>query len=100
MNGCTPGPVTARSADDRTTGAGNTGGSGVRVIGRDAATAETDGASGPRGSAGAGGSGGRQTLDAGLAADGPLPETPKLPVRDAAPATRGRMRFVMRRWTL
>ena len=70
-NGCAPGPVTARSADDRMTGAGNTGGSGVRVMGRDAATAELDA---------------RMTLDASPPADGALPETPKLPARDGAAA--------------
>jgi len=69
-NGCTPGPVTARSAADRMEGAGNTGGSDVRVIVRDAAPAERDGASAPQGAGGSGGSGGtsaRTTLDAAAA---------------------------------
>jgi hypothetical protein len=86
VNGCTPGPVTARSSGDRTAGTGNTGGSAVRVIGRDAAMPE-DGASAAGGSAGAGGSrSGSPTPDAGLAGDGPLPETPGLLVRDGGSA--------------
>ena len=67
-NGCTPGPVTARAAEDRTTGAGNTGGSGGRGLGRDAAAVETDAAVAP------------------ASPDGALPETPKLPARDGAGA--------------
>ena len=86
MNACTPGPVTARSAGDSMTGAGNTGGSGARVSGRDAAPTPVDAASAPRGSAGAGGAGAGQTLDAGLPSDGPPPETPKLLMRDGATA--------------
>ncbi len=85
-NGCTPGPVTARSADDRTTGAGNTGGSGVRVFGRDAATPEPDGAVAPRGAAGAGGSTARMTRDASPSVDGAPAETPGSPARDGAAA--------------
>jgi hypothetical protein len=84
MNGCTPGPVTARSAGDGTAGAGNAGGSAVRAIGRDAAAPETDGASVPRGAAGAGGASARETRDASMAADSALPETPKLPLGDGA----------------
>ena len=86
MNGCTPGPVTARSAGDRTTGAGNTGGSDARLVGHDAAIAELDAAGGTRGSGGAGGAGARVTLDASTPADRALPETPKLPARDGAAA--------------
>jgi hypothetical protein len=86
LDGCTPGPVTARSADEPTTGAGNPGGGGARVIGRDAAMPQTDGASEPRGSAGAGGSSATRRLDAGLPGDGPPAETPKLLVRDGAAA--------------
>ena len=89
-NGCTPGPVTARSAGDRTTGAGNTGGSDARLVGHDAAIAELDAAGGTRGSGGAGGAGARMTLDASPPADRALPETPKLPARDGA-ATDGRI---------
>src|SRR4051812_18113953 len=84
MSGCTPGPVTARSAGDGT--GGNAGSSGLRVIGRDASISERDGASTARGSAGAGGSNAREMLDAGLFADGPLSETPRLPVPDGAAA--------------
>ncbi len=80
-SGCTPGPVTARSAGDRTTGAGNTGGSDSRLVEHDAAT---DAAIGTRGSAGAGGASERMTIDAALPADRALPETPKLPPRDGA----------------
>jgi hypothetical protein len=82
-NGCTPGPVTARSADDKMTGAGNTGGSDLRVIERDAAATETDAALAPGGSAGAGG---ESTAKGDAAA--PIDETPKLPrpARDGAAA--------------
>ena len=90
VNGCTPGPVTARSAGDRTTGAGNVGGSDFRVAGHDAATAETDAALGTRGSAGAGGANATMTFDAALPGDRAPPETPKLPARDGA-ATDERM---------
>ncbi len=92
MNGCTPGPVTARSAEDRTTGAGgsggNTGGSDVRVTGRDAATPAPDAAIVPRGTAGAGGASPRAdaSADATVASDGAPSQTPKLPARDAAAA--------------
>ena len=90
-NGCTPGPVTARSAGDRTTGAGNTGGSDARLVGHDAAIAELDAAGGTRGSSGAGGAGARVTLDASTPADRALPETPKLPARDGAATDDGRI---------
>jgi hypothetical protein len=50
---------------DRMTGAGNTGGSDVHVVGHDAATVETD---------------------AALPVDSALPETSKLPARDGAAA--------------
>jgi len=81
--GCTPGPVTARAADDRMTGAGNTGGSDVRVmIERDAAP---DTAIAARGAAGAGGTG-RAAADAAVPADGALPETRKRPAPDGAAA--------------
>ena len=83
--GCTPGPVTARAADDEMTGAGNTGGSDVRVIGRDAAAPLPDAAIGSRGAAGAGGTT-PMTADAAVPADGALPETRKLPARDGAAA--------------
>jgi hypothetical protein len=83
--GCTPGPVTARAADDKMAGAGNTGGSDVRVIGRDAAAPQPDAAIGPRGAAGAGGTT-PMTADAAVPADGALPETRKLPARDGAVA--------------
>jgi hypothetical protein len=66
-DGCTPGPVAARSAVDRTAGVGNLGGSGVRASGRDAATAETDAAGATRGSAG---SGGATSVNAGMTPDG------------------------------
>ncbi len=90
MIGCTPGPVTARSAGDGTAGAGNTGGSGARVSGRDAAAPEADGAGEPRGAGGTGGGSAGQTLaDAALPSDSALPETPKLPVHDAAAADAG-----------
>ena len=79
-SGCTPGPVTARSADDRTTGAGNSGGIGVRMIGGDAATTEGDGAGG------AGGASAKTKTDAALLADGALSETPTLPARDGSAA--------------
>jgi len=82
-NGCTPGPVTARSADDRMAGE-DTGGSGVQVIGRDAAM--LDGASAPRGTAGAGGSSVRMTLDASLLADGAAADATSDAPRDAAGA--------------
>jgi hypothetical protein len=81
--GCTPGPVTARAADDRMPGAGNTGGSDVRVmIERDAAP---DTAIAARGAAGAGGTG-RAAADAAVPADGALPETRKRPAPDGAAA--------------
>ena len=67
-SGCTPGPVTARVADDKMTGAGNTGGTDVRVTGRDAAGPEPDAAAAPRGAAGAGGA--SLTADAAAPADG------------------------------
>jgi hypothetical protein len=85
-NGCTPGPVTARSASDGTTGTGNTGGRDARLIGRDAAPAETAGASGPRGAAGAGGASARMTSDAALPADRPPSEIPDPPARGGAAA--------------
>ena len=66
-SGCTPGPVTARSAADQTTGAGNTGGSNARLTGHDAAGPDTDAAVAPRGS---GGSGGATSMKAGPTADG------------------------------
>jgi hypothetical protein len=81
--GCTPGPVSARSAGDRTTGAGNTGGSDARLVGRDAASVETDGASGPRG---AGGASARMTIDGALPADRAPSEIPDPPVRDGTAA--------------
>jgi hypothetical protein len=81
--GCTPGPVTARAADDRMPGAGNTGGSDVRVmIERDAAP---DTAIAARGAAGAGGTG-RAAADAAVPADGALPETRKRTAPDGAAA--------------
>ena len=104
-SGCTPGPVTARSAGDRMTGTGEAGGSDARPVGRDAAPAETDGPSGPRGAAGAGGASPRMTSDAALPADRAPSEisTPPAPggttvdattdaARDAsADVSRGRM---------
>jgi hypothetical protein len=80
--GCTPGPVTARMPDDKTTG---TGGADVRVVVRDAAVAGADAAMVARGTGGNGGAGGtaRPTMDAGQAIDGSSAEMPKLPRRDA-----------------
>jgi hypothetical protein len=72
MEGCTPGPVTARSAGDSTTGAGNGGRSGARVSGPDAAPPAADAARA------------NQTRDAGLPTDGPPPEPPGLLGRDGA----------------
>jgi hypothetical protein len=46
-NGCTPGPVTARSGNDRTTGPGGMGGSESRLVGHDAAVAETEARAAP-----------------------------------------------------
>jgi hypothetical protein len=66
-NGCTPGPVTARSADDRTTGVGNTGGSSARLVGHDAASAETDAPVTTRGS------GGATSMKAGMTPDAASP---------------------------
>jgi hypothetical protein len=82
--GCTPGPIAPRSADDKMTGVGASGGSDVRLIARDAAAPDavpmgSDAAIGsPRG---AGGGSGRAAAaaDAG-AGDAAAPaETPKLP---------------------
>jgi hypothetical protein len=76
INGCTPGPVTARSAEDGTMGADNVGGTDVRVILRDAAPAAPDAAIAAR----------QPIADAAVPADGALRETPKLPARDGAAA--------------
>src|SRR5580692_9493876 len=84
--GCTPGPIAPRSADDKMTGVGASGGSDVRSIARDAAAPDavpigSDAAIGSPKGAGAGGGSGRAAAaaDAG-AGDAAAPaETPKLP---------------------
>jgi hypothetical protein len=65
--GCTPGPVTARTAPDMMTGARSAGGADVRVVVRDAAGAEVD-----------------APVDAKAGAPDAAAETPKLPRPDAA----------------
>ena len=81
--GCTPGPVTARTPEEKATGAGSTGGTDVRLVVRDAAVVGTDGAGIARGTGGAGGSSGRPAVDAGRAVDALAGEMPKLSRRDA-----------------
>jgi hypothetical protein len=80
--GCTPGPITPRSADDKMMGGGGSSGSGVSVVGRDgAAPAETTLG---RGGAGGAGAANATSPDAGTPADGAPAENPKLPRVDAA----------------
>jgi hypothetical protein len=79
--GCTPGPVIPRGSEDKTTGAGSAGGADVRVVVRDAASAEVDAVVTARGT---GGGTGRQAGDAGRVSDAAAGEMPKLLRRDAA----------------
>lgn len=64
-------------------GAGNTGGTDIRVVVRDAAVLGTDAAGVARGTGGADGSSGRPAVDGGRAVDALAAEMPKLSRRDA-----------------
>ena len=101
-NGCTPGPVTARSAGDRTTGAGDRAGATPtwsRTMPRPRRPTLGSGRAAPRALSGASA---RMTIDAALPADRALSETPQVAgARRCGRCDTGRMvRRGMRRWTL
>jgi hypothetical protein len=78
--GCTPGPVTARNAQDKMTGAGSAGGADVRVVVRDAAGVEVDAPADAKADA----KSDTRSAGPGLGAPDAAAETPKLPRPDAA----------------